>query len=665
MEKWVRVFEVLVMMVPLICLFTGCVHGLKNNDERILYFADEAPLEGYEEKGPYPEEVRNWTDEEKSMQREAAKELLFDIYDAAARGDKEFRIPPGDYRFDLELGMGFMLFDISDITIDGSGANFWFTPQLGIAFDKCENVTLRGITIDYDPYPFMQARVKNVNYRNKYVDVEFDPDYPTPPEGDLLTGLDVRFFHSSGRWLHVMWDVVKACQPVGNNTYRIFFQIERLFNTSDYQEMLSPGDWLVIMRRTSNAMLFSGCNGITIEDITVYAAPNMVIQETTGKGGNVYRNIRVVRRPGTNRLLVSGRDVFHSYLMEKGPIVENNEFTYAGDDLIAVHGFFSVVLEQLSPTEIVLVTPFERDFKVGSTLRFYSYATTEPLGEAEVYELSHVHDVEMRNRAENLPQSVKNDGFYGMRPITSSRQILRVKLSQPVKLDELSVAECTELVGAGAIIRNNYLHDSQSRGIYVRSRDVVIENNTLERLTSSGIVLQADSYWLEGPFSSNISITGNTLVDIGWLSFNQHYFHECIGAIQIGNWFGKRLFSPMFHAYKQNHDIDISNNSIIRPASFAMLLVNVRDSQINDNTIQSPFSKRIGVSNLSLKKTLGEGPAIDSTLMKRAEEPYYGIFLMAAENVLLGENKVLDPPEDFQGIVGIGPWSENVTNEDE
>lgn len=92
-----------------------------------------------------------------------------------------------------------------------------------------------------------------------------------------------------------------------------------------------------------------------------------------------------------------------------------------------------------------------------------------------------------------------------------------------------------------------------------------------------------------------------------------------------------------------------------------MFLGNLAEAHIRNNTIVSPVAKSVGRSNHNFAQVMGKGPSVKAEFLERARHPFYGVFLMGADNVVLCGNEVFSPPDDFEGVVGVGPWSRNVT----
>ena len=91
-------------------------------------------------------------------------------------------------------------------------------------------------------------------------------------------------------------------------------------------------------------MLLTNCSACSVLGLTVHGSSDMALVEYGGVGANVWWGNRVVRDPATRGLLASNADVFQSSGVERGPLVESNELTFAGDACLNQHNYFSVAL---------------------------------------------------------------------------------------------------------------------------------------------------------------------------------------------------------------------------------------------------------------------------------------------------------------------------------
>jgi hypothetical protein len=630
------------------------------------FYQSQAKLQ--EGAGPYPVGIRAWNKETKAAQQKAAKQLLKDLQMAIDDGQKVFCILPGHYRFARDSDVQrIVISDIDGMQIEAKGVTFWFDLESSLILRNCSNVTLSGLTIDYDPLPFTQGTITALDKNKSTLDVRLDDGYQTlehiglsdmPSSGD--GGVHIRYFDpTSEHLIKIPWEAATAMQKLGDACYRISLMNNRLNEVADHPKMVTPGFRVSVNQHGEFPIDLYNCGNVTLEDVTIYASPSVAVYERFGSGGNTYRRMRCVRKPETNRMMVSTRDMFHSYGMKKGPLIEDCELSYCGDDMIAIHSFFSLVAEQQAPDRLLMVTPFECDISEGTKLDFFDFKTSEPLASAEVVRLKVLPE-----RKSDLPKEVycrlENAGFK-TRNFVDETTVVLVELDRPVGLRELTCAQCYDRCGSGAVIRNNLIYEGTMRGIFPRSRDILIENNRIERIGGPGIIHMPDNHWFEGVFTYNSRIVNNTVVDCGWAMFGSGFAEPFPGAIHIGAVFGQSYYPHTFFPYVHNHHITIENNRIIRPAAQGIFLANTRDSIVRNNVIEQPFSKPYGLEELNFsktsEKTIPEAWKNDPDMQK----PYYGIFVISAQRIVLENNKIIDGPEYLRGDIGLGPWTEEIS----
>lgn len=621
--------------------------------------------------GPYPASIVAWGEEQKAQQRQTAEKIWADLLAAMDRHETQFKIPPGEYRFS-QLPMRELLLDRrGPITIEAVGVTFWLDPHQTIVLKDCHDVTVKGLTIDYDPYPFSQGTIVSIDWSLRTMKVVKDAGYPEPNEGFLESGptggdggVHIRFFEPSGdHMVPLPWEALTSIQAKKDGSWQIRFLNDRMFGIADHPDMVRPGYKISFNCHGKTTFLLDNCHQITLEDITLYAGPALVCMETNGPGANTYRRCRWVRRPETNRLMVSARDQLHSYLVEKGPLVENCEFSYGGDDFIAIHSFFSLVVEQKAKT-LTLLAPFGRDFNPGSTLNFFAHQTGRSLGKAAVTSFTLPEPSVQKGLIDQFARTMQAQG-YVIRSFVEAAEVIQVELDRELPLAGAVMAECSDRCGAGAVIRNNYLHDNTARGIFVRSSGALIENNTLDHIGMSAIAMTSENYWLEAPFARHSHIVNNTIYDSGYNLFGPNLLEPFLGAIHVSSIFGKTTYPVSFVPYIYNEDLVIAQNRIVRPAGIGIFLANCRQVRVENNRIESPFANRDGIESLQLANAVPASCLQDPTLRQVLQRPFYGIFLLAVEEAVLEGNKVFYPPADlYQGLVGQGPWTKTITQKD-
>lgn len=590
-----------------------------------------------------------FTEAEKSEQRAAANRLLASLVQSIGAREKSFVVPPGDYRFDQ--GRGFTLRRLEDAEIEATGATFWFGPNNGVVLEQCRNVKLRGLTIDSDPLPWTQAVVEEIEPKAQTMVIRLEPGYAVPEGDQLARPSRVLFFDgATRRELPVFDDQATLLEPLGEGRLKIAkFASARVFRNPVPGRPVRTGDLvaLFIMYGGGSNIALSDCEGVRLENITNHAASAFAYHETKGKGGNQYIGCKLTRRPGTNRLMASRADCFHSYLMEKGPLIENCEFSHSGDDLINIHGFFGLILEIVSPKECIVASPYGAIFAVGSKLHICDPEATAMPREATVVSVEPIRDPALLAEAKALPDALLKEQQLRVRDL-GDVHVARVVFEEEVPLVKYDVVSCPDHGGRGAIVRKNHLHDGHIRGILLKSHDVLVEGNRIARTGNGGIVLDPEFYWLEGPFCRNIRVQNNSLVENGRASFDLAGFGVSHAAIQVGAHFGKRMFPRTLVSGILNEDIQITGNRIERPAGFGIMVMNTRRAVITDNTISSPFAAGEMPAFYDFSRMPDAAANLTPEQRTALKSPADAIFLYRSEDVTLKGNIVENAPAFFK-----------------
>lgn len=582
---------------------------------------------------------------EKAEQREAANRLLGSFARAAAAGEKSFVIAAGDYRFDR--GRGFSLQRLADMDIEATGATFWFGGGQGVSLERCRNVLLRGLTIDADPLPWTQAVIEEIDAAAQTMVVRIEQDYAVPGGDQLAKPCRVLFFDGETRCeLPVFDDQTTAVEPLGEGRFKIAkFASARVFRNPVPGRTVRAGDLvaLFIMYGGGSNISLRDCEAVRLENITNHAASAFAYHETGGKGGNRYVGCKLTRRPGTSRLMASRADCFHSYLMEQGPVIEDCEFSHSGDDLINIHGFFGLVLQVVSGRECIVASPYGAILRPGSELRISDpEAPTDPR-EGVVVSAEQIRDAAISGEAKALPETLMLQRQLRVRDMSEVR-LSRVVLDREVPLAKLDVVSCPDYSGRGAVIRGNHLHDGHIRGILLKSHDVLVEGNRIERTGHGGIVLDPEFFWLEGPFCRNIRVLDNTLVGNGRASLDAAGFGVSHAAIQVGVHFGKRLFPRTLVSGILNEDIRITGNRIDRPAGFGIMVMNTRRAVISDNVITGAFSAGPAPAFYDFSALPDSAADLSKEERERLRRPQDAIFVYRSEDVRMNNNKIQPAP---------------------
>ncbi len=540
----------------------------------------------------YPEPVASWTEAQKEAQRNAARKLVKDVNAAIARGDREFTAAPGDYRFGSPDLKNFPI-TAKDFTLNAYGATFWFNGRIPVdAFQisGCKNFALKGATVDYDPFPYTQGTIVKIDPEAKTYDIKIDPGFPMPDGWRMGGNVKAVFFTPDGlKMRRTRLDWVSSLERLDEGLYRAKCTYGFIFSYKD--DPPQTGDRAVLPDRSMRmAFKLQECEAVTLEGITVYSCPNMVFSEGNGEGGNIYRNCKVVRRPGTKRLIASNADVFHSIKARKGPLIEGCEFSYACDDFVNIHSYFSLVLEAKSKKELIVVPFYRDDIAEGCSLSFYERKTAKPVAKAKILKAAPLNDPATIRAAKEIPERIKAMGEKAGDFVSGRVYPFLVELDAEVDAGALDYFSSSERIARGSIVRNNHFHDGFARGVIMRSEDFLIEGNLLERIGCSSIIVFTEQYCWEGPYSKNGLIARNRVIDsntrLDGLLWNSGFQ----GAISVWADAGNQAYGKGIVTHS---NIDIAGNEIASPAASAIFVANAKDVKISGNKIERPFSSKL------------------------------------------------------------------------
>lgn len=500
------------------------------------------------------------------------------IADAAKSRQAVLKVPPGVYRLGKDPAddkAHLVLNRIHDLEIDGTGAELVFTRiqgTNGIVIRDCENLTLKGFSIDLDPISFTQGTVAAVAPDYSYYDVRIDPGYETDPAAFRNRFRPMSIFDPATRlWKPGVEDLfleqVEVPEP-GLWRVRVRPGNRRKYN-------VTVGDKAAIPGVAGCAVTAAGSTNLVYDGITIYQAGTMAFHEHGGGGNTRIVNCKVTRRPGTDRLLSSNADAFHCKNMRKGPTVENCVFEYMQDDGINIHGMLGWVKGDMEETKLTLLPRYESGILAGDTLEFFDPATHRSKGRAAVTEVTNLPNMS--------PAELKR---YG----TLSGIVKSVTLASPVRLSDGDRYINHSASGSGFAIRNNRFGPLRYRGMLIRTSNGAIENNTVRDTGNGGIYFESSfGPESEGPYAENIRVENNILLDIGAFPG----WDKGVGIQVIDFNYPK----PQTADLAQNHrNLRISGNRISGTSNSGIRVMNGRDIVITGNLLE-----RIGSRNCTEK----------------------------------------------------------------
>jgi hypothetical protein len=381
-------------------------------------------------------------------------------------------------------------------------------PANGFMIRQCEGLTIRQVTIDYQPLNFTQGTVVSADPANANFVVRIDPGYADPIKPVFAGMLHAVFMAPATRkWDHTLGEAyVTDVQPLANGLFR-------LDTRNDYSDQIPGSKFVVATRRQAEAFRITGSRDCLFEDITIYSAPGCGFLSWSCDGVTL-RRCTIQIKPETDRMYTTSADGFHCKVT-RHVLMEDCQFTGMGDDAANIAGGYGRVCEQISDTQLIV----DRDFveaQKGDTVEFFDLTSACVLATRHVIESQSIKWRGMRALQLTLDQPYQASATVDSTKtkvirFRSSLEWMRYLKKLPVKPVMIATLENS---GMGAVVRNCYFHNFRGRGIMLRAPQATVENCVFEHLAGPGIVLGHDFSWGEGYNGRGARILNNTFKDI-------------------------------------------------------------------------------------------------------------------------------------------------------
>ena len=548
-------------MKKLLFLFTYCVASIAAR-------ASDIPFSFAAPAGP------QFTDATKQTQRDAGKTILPQVLAAFSTNMDSVRIPPGDYRFGKESwgrdGVQFALEfkglkrdAAHPFTIDATGATFWFDlpddqaphAHFALGFKECSHIIFKGATLDRGTRGHVEGRITQLDFPNNRVEIELSPGLTVPATFSGKTEQRVLPFKADGRFcaplyalqsggVHLKYKDITASSTAGR--YYVTMGDTKLLDTirdpkwlQTYGDLgtLAIGDGLSCIYTVSCSIELVRCEQMTLEGLKVYI-PKGWGAEWGGEGGHLWKNCFFGPRPSTSQW--QGGEGFMFCATRRGTTLDGIVMRHTGDDLANFHGYWGHI-ESLASNCVTFTRSgeFDRtlryDIAPGDQLLFRDKNSGQPIGEARV---------------------TSSKGHT----VATDRSIIAFTNA----LVELPDHACANW----KVLRCNF-QDNYQR-LLIQSGPGMVSNCVFARQGSS-IEINSDFPYVEGGVAHDITITGNTFVDVN---------PQPSGA------------AISMHAYTFNggtppfSNIIITGNSFLRSGAPAIKLIGFNNGLIASNRFE-------------------------------------------------------------------------------
>jgi len=277
------------------------------------------------------------------VDNDAVTSLQTQVDQGLQAGLEEIVLTPGVYESESPNSFTphLSIVGAEDVSIVADGVTLLATSLTSaVRVHSANNLSIEGLTIDYDPLPFTQGTVVGVAADLSYFDVRIHDGYDLLPNGTTTRAI-----------IHDATDrLVKSdtFTRFGSSVTTLGGRVVRISNNHS-ADALATGDLVSLTRDvlSPHALTIDRSSEVRVEDVTVHASTSFAFFET-GSSGNEYVNLTVT--PGATpegateaRLLSSNFDTFHSKYAAEGPSIVGANFDSGGDDGVAINSDFALV----------------------------------------------------------------------------------------------------------------------------------------------------------------------------------------------------------------------------------------------------------------------------------------------------------------------------------
>ncbi|MBN9300221.1 MULTISPECIES: alpha-1,3-galactosidase-related protein [Dysgonomonas] len=404
--------------------------------------------------------------------------------------------------------VAFLLDSKRRVEIKGQNSEFVFHGEIVPFYIKnSRNVTLSGISLDYDKSFIFEGEVIANNEKEKSIDIKVSSNTDYRIRGARLffggykwekaLGENIVFdpktrapYYYTSKYSHLWWPAELQAKDLGDNCVRLLgFNSEEVPPVgSIYTDKGPHGE-----NRTFPGIIIHSSSDVILKDVNVYMSGGMALIGENSENISL-DNYNVKLRENSGRIISASADASH-FVNCRGLIkFDNCLFENMLDDATNVHGTYMPIRKSISDHCIAVAFGHYQqegfDFaSEGDTLRIIYRNNLQP---QQVFRVKEIEKI--------------NDNYY---LIHSADKLESFPENGNMAVENLSGVASVEM--KNCTVRNN-----RARSILIStSKPVLIENNYFDSMMA-GILIAGDANsWFESGNVGDVVIRGNTFVNIG------------------------------------------------------------------------------------------------------------------------------------------------------
>ncbi|MCX7046464.1 MAG: right-handed parallel beta-helix repeat-containing protein [Candidatus Sumerlaeota bacterium] len=424
-------------------------------------------------------------------------------------GSKKIVVPPGQYRVKPKKQQHLALRDLQDIQIIADGVEMICTEtNRALTIANCRNVTLRGLTIDYDPLPFTQGRIVKFSDDKKIHEIEIFEGYP---EAKTITNFKYEIFRPDTRTLRCEDHGIKQIEVIDPRHVRLVCQNGNAKDREQVGDIIVIGSSFTPGGGSTHAIECNGNVNVRLESITLYASNCFGFLEFNCDG-SVYYRCKIDRRPALGdlvkradpRIRSLNADAYHSKHAIKGPSYIECAARFMGDDCINICGDYHMITE-CRGAELRVLAKGAMNIAAGDPVELMTYEGVR-LSDAKAVKIEPNGKINDAEKAFLLKQRMDE----GIRTRWNA-SAYKVTLDRAIDVTTGALIASTKRMGNGFLVQGCDFGYNRSRGILIKASDGKVIGNKLTENWMSGVLVTPEYWWLESGSSNNVEIRDNVI----------------------------------------------------------------------------------------------------------------------------------------------------------
>ncbi len=485
--------------------------------------------------------------------------------------------------FTEEHYAGCIIKNCKNFVFDGNNSLFVFRGHLTpFIIDSSQNITIKNLTIDFDPPLVAEAEV--ISCAEEYIDVLIDGEafphvcrdnwlYFNIGEAELCSllayapikfGRDLTVAHLSENSF-----CIERVEEIDKNVVRFFPT-----NKESIKEV-ALGEVFVLRHneRLHPGIFIENCKSVTLENVTIHSCGGLGIL-TQFSEDITFRNVNFLPNRAAGRKISSGRDdAIHITSCRGKVLIEECSFLGLMDDPINIHGCSMRVDDIFNNGKTIRARYMNKHAK-----NFLYYARCGDI----------INIINQKNM--NVVENAVVENWE-----VESPETILLHFTEPISAYEGDYAIENISSTAEFVCRKNRFGSCRARGLLVSTpKRVVIEENLFESSGSAILVAGDANFWYESGECHDVTITKNVFTN-HCLSSMYEFTH---GIISICPTIPEPLEEHPFHKniHIKNNVFDTCDTPVLY--AFSTKNLSFRDNIIFANPARQNISDKTSLLNL-------------------------------------------------------------------